>query len=72
MEITLPLDEMTYEEKWGVIEAIYADLIRRGEELPPLDWHEEVLEERLTRLRTGEGKIFDLDEVERRLDDLVK
>lgn len=53
MEITLPLDRMTVEEKLRAMEAIWADLSRNADDVPSPAWHEKVLAQREERMRTG-------------------
>jgi putative addiction module component len=53
MDITLPLDQMTIEEKLRVMEALWADLSRNEESFPSPRWHEQVLKEREERVASG-------------------
>ena len=43
MDITLPLDQMTIEEKLRAMELLWADLSRNEQQLQSPEWHEEVL-----------------------------
>lgn len=55
MSIDLPLDKMTLADKLATMEAIWADLSRRPDDLPSPEWHKEILEER--RRLVAEGKL---------------
>jgi hypothetical protein len=57
MDITLPLDQMTVEEKLRAMEALWADLTRRPEEFESPAWHETVLKEREERVTSRAGDI---------------
>lgn len=55
MSIDLPLDKMTLADKLATMEAIWADLSKRPDDLPSPEWHKEILEER--RRLVAEGKL---------------
>ena len=55
MSIDLPLDKMTLADKLATMEAIWADLSKRPDDLPSPEWHKEILEER--RCLVAEGKL---------------
>ncbi len=59
MSIQLPLDQMTLAEKLEVMEALWADLSRRPEDLPSPNWHREVLQERKRSVDEGKLKFLD-------------
>jgi hypothetical protein len=52
MDINLPLDQMTRDEKLRVLEAIQADLSRNGEQVQSPGWHEGELRERDDKLKS--------------------
>jgi len=54
MEITLPLDQMTLADKLRIMETLWADLSRHEEEFPSPAWHEQVLQARAEKLKSGE------------------
>jgi hypothetical protein len=66
MELKLPLDQMTVEEKLRAIEEIWQDLSRNPEDVPSPEWHRDVLREREERLRSGLTEFIDLDELKKR------
>ena len=59
MSITLPLKEMSAEEKIQVMESLWKDLCATaGSTLSP-DWHQEVLFAREAAVQTGDMEIMD-------------
>lgn len=69
MEITLPLNEMTVEEKLRLMETLWSDLTRREEEFPSPAWHEGVLKEREERIKAGKEEFVDWDTAKKRFRD---
>jgi Putative addiction module component len=67
MDIALPLDQMTTLEKLRAMEALWADLSRREEDVPSPLWHERVLKEREEAVRSGEEKFVDWEAAKRKL-----
>ncbi len=62
MPLTLPLSEMTIEEKLQAMEALWEDLSRNPDRLESPAWHEDVLREREKRLAAGEASFMDWDQ----------
>jgi len=69
MDITLPLDQMTTEEKLRAMEMLWADLTRKEQEIDSPGWHEEVLREREARVELGEEKPIDWEVAKKELRD---
>ena len=67
MELILPLDQMTVDEKLRALERIWEDLCRKEEDLPSPQWHHDVLEARKIRLRQGEETFTDWEEAKQRI-----
>lgn len=63
MSVTVPLDQMTVEEKLDLMEDVWKDLARRPENVPSPDWHRMVLAEREQRIREGSASFHELAEV---------
>ena len=59
---TLPLHEMTLEEKLQTMEALWEDLSRNPDTLESPSWHEDVLRERQQRLSDGESSFMDWEQ----------
>ena len=62
MALTLPLREMTVEEKLQAMEDLWDDLSRNPEVIESPSWHEDVLRERQQRLDAGEASFMDWEE----------
>jgi hypothetical protein len=67
MELNLPLDQMTVEEKLQLMEVLWDDLSRTAEDVPSPAWHAEVLAERERLIESGQAHFVDLAEMEERL-----
>lgn len=65
--ITLPLNEMSVEEKLEVMELLWDDLSRNGADIPSPDWHGSVLRAREEALATGEEDMEDWEAAKERL-----
>lgn len=59
MEVNIPLEKMTIEEKIQTMETIWDDLCRKAEEMPSPSWHKKVLQAREDRIKKGEEKFID-------------
>jgi len=59
MEITLPLEKMSIEEKIRTMETIWDDLCRKADSISSPSWHEEVLTEREERIKKGGEEFID-------------
>lgn len=62
MDIHVPLDKMTVEEKLRLMEEIWADLSRNPDDIPIPEWHLQILREREQLVKEGKAKYLDLDE----------
>ena len=62
MDATLPLDQMSVEEKLRAIETLWEDLRSRHEDIPVPEWHRQALRESEERVRKGEEKVLDWEE----------
>ena len=67
MQVILPLNEMTLEEKFMIIEKIWDDIIHNTPDFPSPRWHEDVLKEREIRLMTGREQLIDWEDAKRLL-----
>ena len=72
MEVTLPLEHMTVAEKLRVMEVLWADLSRDEASLPSPAWHEEILEQREARLKSGEETAMDWETAKQELRERFK
>ena len=65
MNITLPLDKMTNEEKLILMEKIWADLDNNTIKSPL--WHESILKKRKNTVENGEETILDWDQAKNKI-----
>jgi hypothetical protein len=72
MDITLPLDQMTVNEKLRAIEQIWEDLCRNEAAVPCPEWHRDVLEARQARLAGGTERLADWEDSKRRIRESVR
>lgn len=62
MPISLPLKEMTLEEKLAAMESLWEDLARSPEAVESPAWHKEVLDERRQRVADGKARFVDWEQ----------
>jgi hypothetical protein len=62
MAITLPLNQMTVQEKLALMEILWEDLARTPEAIKFPAWHKQVLGEREARVASGEARFIDWEE----------
>lgn len=67
MDLVLPLDRMTVDEKLRALERIWEDLSRDDANLPSPPWHGDVLAARQARAEAGQERFIDWDEAKRRI-----
>jgi len=67
MQVIIPLDNMTTEDKLRAIEHIWEDLLRTPEDIPSPAWHVDVLRAREDRARDGSAQLGDWTEAKRRI-----
>ena len=72
MSVTLPLAQMSVQEKLEVMEQLWTDLSTREHEVPSPAWHAEILQERERLVASGEALFHDLEEAKRRIDRRLK
>jgi hypothetical protein len=59
MSKSLPLDEMTLQEKLAAMESLWEDIASSTEPLQSPGWHKDILDERAKRSATGEARFDD-------------
>lgn len=67
MAITLPLEQMSVEEKISTMELLWDDLCNKAGSLTSPAWHEDVLGERETRHLRGEEQVEDWETAKRNI-----
>ena len=59
MSVTLPLKDMTLQEKLAAMELLWEDLARSPESLESPGWHKDILDERRERVAEGKAQFAD-------------
>ncbi|APZ43782.1 addiction module protein [Acidihalobacter ferrooxydans] len=68
MNISLPLDEMTIEEKLQIMEALWNDLTQHPDQIPPPDWHGKLLADREAAAARGEETFEDWETARQKIE----
>ena len=72
MSFSIPLEQMTVEDKLQAIEEIWADLASTPENIPSPSWHEDVLRAREKRISEGTSHFLDLAEAKKAVRERLK
>ena len=72
MPLTLPLQNMSVEEKIRLMETLWNDLCGRADRPLTPDWHGEVLASREALVLAGEGEFIDWESAKARISDDLK
>jgi len=59
MSMSLPLKDMTLQEKLAAMELLWEDLARSPESIESPAWHKDTLDERRRRVAEGKAKFVD-------------
>ena len=65
--ITIPLKDMSLNEKFIAIETIWDDIIHNSADFSSPDWHEDILEKRDEKIANGKDKLIDWDIAKKQL-----
>lgn len=71
MEIFLPLEQMSIEEKIRAMETIWDDLCKKADSLMSPVWHGKVLAEREEQFKNGNAEFIDWEEAKKQIRDQV-
>ncbi|MBI4650141.1 addiction module protein [Candidatus Desantisbacteria bacterium] len=71
MEITLPLEQMSTDEKIRTMENLWDDLCKKAESLSSPSWHKNVLHEREERIKSGDDKFMDWNKAKKHIREKV-
>lgn len=71
-DMSLPLDEMSTEDKLRAMEELWIDLSAKPEQIPSPEWHGDVLAAREARFERGEVGVTEWSEVKWRLKDRAR
>ncbi len=72
MEINLPLEKMTTEDKIKTMETIWDDLCKRADSISSPSWHEKVLLDREEGIKNGNNEFVDWDKAKKNIQDKIK
>jgi hypothetical protein len=72
MHLAIPLQQMTAVDKLQAIEEIWADLVRKSEDVPSPAWHGDVLRAREQRVADGTARFLDIDDAKRAVREQIK
>ena len=61
MEVMLPLEKMTIEDKIRTMETIWDDLCKNADSIKSPEWHKSILDSRDNALKKGEESADDWD-----------
>jgi len=67
MIVTLPLEEMSMEDKISTMEILWEEICKDSNNFPSLLWHAEILQEREKRLAEGKDYFEDWEKVKNEL-----
>ena len=71
MEVALPLEKMSIEEKIQTMETIWDDLCRKADNIPSPSWHKKVLKEREDRVKKGDEKFVNWNSAKKQIRDKI-
>ena len=72
MNLTVPLDEMTVEDKIRTMEIIWNDLCKNVADISSPDWHKDILDNRETNLNNGTDKFIDWETSKKNINEAIK
>jgi hypothetical protein len=72
MQFSIPLEQMSVEEKLQAIGEIWADLAQTPENIPSPSWHADVLRAREKRISEGTSHFLDIDEAKKAVREQLK
>lgn len=71
MEITLPLEKMSTEDKIRTMETIWDDLCQKAESISSPSWHKDILEEREKAVESGKEEFLDWSEAKKQIQNKI-
>jgi hypothetical protein len=72
MLATLPLKNMSLEEKFFTIETVWDDIVHNSSDFQSPAWHKDILEERDARLESGKDSLIDWETAKNSLRNSLK
>ena len=71
MNIVLPLEKMTVDEKLKLMEEIWADLSRNPDDIPVPQWHLDILREREQLVKEGKAHYIDWETAKKQIAEAI-
>ncbi len=71
MEVTLPLEKMSTEEKIQTMETIWDDLCKKADSISSPAWHEKVLHDREEGIKNGDDEFVDWNRAKKKIQDSI-
>ena len=71
MQVTLPLEKMSSEDKIQTMETLWDDLCKKADSLSSPSWHKDILQEREERIKNGDDKFVDWENAKKHIRDIV-
>jgi len=71
MEVTLPLEKMSTEEKIQTMEIIWDDLCTKADSIPSPSWHKKILQEREHGIKKGDDEFVDWSNAKKNIRDEI-
>ncbi len=72
MIATLPIKEMSLNEKFMTIEMIWDDICHTSADFPSPAWHDKILKERDAKIASGEDKLLDWETAKNQMRNTLK
>ena len=72
MHFSIPLEQMSVEDKLQAIEEIWSDLACTPENVPSPSWHADVLRAREKRISEGKSHFLDISEAKKAVREQLK
>ena len=67
MQVTLPLEEMSIEEKMQTMETLWDALCKKADSLASPSWHKDILNEREKRIKNGDDEFVDWEKAKKHI-----
>ena len=71
MQVNLPLEEMSTEEKIQTMETLWDDLCKKADSLTSPSWHKDILNEREKRIKNGDDEFVDWEKAKKHVRNTV-
>lgn len=72
MQVNLPLEEMSTEEKIQTMETLWDDLCKKADSLSSPSWHKDILNEREKRIKNGDDEFVDWEKAKKHIHEISR